>query len=112
MGGGACRGDKEVGEVAVVAPLDGIEGLDGLGDGLGKGFPLGVGCVLGEKVEGGVPESLNFDGITFSRGAGGIVRIHPGEVGGAEDEGGGGIHVNTVFGSVDVALGDGDEDVE
>ena len=42
MGGGACRGDKEVGKVAVVAPLDGIEGLDGLGDGLGKGFPLGV----------------------------------------------------------------------
>ena len=55
MGGGACRGDKEVGEVAVVTPLDGIEGLDGLGDGLGKGIPLGVGGVLGEKVKGGIP---------------------------------------------------------
>ena len=112
MGGGACRGDKKVGKVAVIAPLDGIEVLDGLGDGLGKGIPLGVGSVLGKKVEGGVPESLNFDGITFSGGTGGIVRIHPSEVGGAEDESRGGIHVNTVFGSVDVTMGDGDEDIE
>ena len=106
MGGGACRGDKKVGKVAVIAPLDGIEGLDGLGDGLGKGIPLGVGGVLGEKVEGCVPESLNFYGIAFSGSAGWVVCIHPGKVGGAEDESRGGIHVNTIFGSVDVALGD------
>ena len=30
----------------------------------------------------------------------------------AEDESGSGIHVNTIFGSVDVALGDGDEDIK
>ncbi len=86
--------------------------LDGLGDGLGEGAPVGVGGVLGEKLEGGVPEGLNFDGVAFAGGAGGVVGVHPGEVGGAEDERGGGIHLNAVFGSVDVAFGDGDEDVE
>lgn len=59
-----------------------------------------------------MPESLNFDGIAFAGGTGGIVGIHPGEVGGTKDEGRGCIHVNAVFGSVDVAFGDGDEDVE
>ena len=47
MGGGTGRGAENIGEVAVVAPLDGIEGLDGLGDVLGEDFPLGVGSVLG-----------------------------------------------------------------
>ena len=112
MGGDACRGDKEVGKVAVVAPLDGIEGLDGLGDGLGKGIPIGGWMCVGRESGGRRARELEFRWDNLLEGAGGIVRIHPGEVGGAEDEGGGGIHVNTVFGSVDVALGNGDEDVE
>ena len=111
-GGGAGGGDEEVGEVAFVFALDGIVVLDGCGDGLGEGVPVGFGGVLGEKSKGGVPEGLNFDGVSFAGGSGGVVGVHPGEVGGTEDEGGGGIHLNAVFGSVDVALGDGDEDVE
>ena len=68
MGWGPCRGDKEVGEVAVVAPLDRIEGLDGLGDGLGKGIPLGVGGVLGEKSGGRRARELEFRWDKPSRG--------------------------------------------
>lgn len=111
-GGGAGGGDEVVGEVALVLLFDGVEGLDGVGDGVGEGFPLGVLGVLVEYVESGVPEGLYFNGVALAGGAGGVVGVHPGEVGGAEDEGGLGVHVDAVFGAVDVGVGDGDEDVE
>ena len=111
-GGGAGGGDEVVGEVALVVVLNGVEGLDGVGDGVGEGFPLGVLGVVVEEVEGGVPEGLDFDGVALAGGAGGVVGVHPGEVGGGEDEGGWGVHVDAVFGAVDVGVGDGDEDVE
>ena len=88
----------------------GIEGVDGGLDLFCQRGPLRVVVDAGQQSKGGEPKGLDTDRITLTRGAGGVVGVHPGEVGGTVNEAAGGIHGDTVGGAADVALGEGNED--
>ena len=107
-GWGAGGSVETVGEPALGGMRE--EGFDGVGDAegeLGAGWVAAVGA---HEREGGVPECLDFDGIALARGSGGVVCVHPCEVGGTEDESGGGVGVDPVGGAGLIVGDDGAED--
>ena len=63
------------------------------------------------KLEGGKPEGLDGDRVALAGGAGGVVGVHPGEVGRAEDEPAVRVHGDAVGGAADIAMGEGNEDL-
>ena len=64
-----------------------------------------------EEREGAVPQGLDLDRVAFARRAGGVVGIHPGEVGGTEDESARRIHPDPVGGPIPVMHYDRTDDV-
>ena len=59
-------------------------------------FLFGGRRIFFEQPQQANPQRLNLDGITFARGAGGIIRIHPGEMARTPDQRGVGIHADAV----------------
>jgi hypothetical protein len=59
-------------------------------------FLFGLGGNFFQQPQQANPQNLNLDGITFARRAGGIIRVHPGEMARTPDERGIGVHADAV----------------
>lgn len=114
-GGNALGGDEAIGEpTAVFEPEVGVEGFEGALGEIGPAFATAIprggaeGSQLAEQPD---PEGLDLDGIPFTRRGGGMIGVHPGEVGRTPDETGGVIDTDAIRGAGEITGGDGTKDI-
>jgi len=115
--GGVAGDDAGVAEEDIGIPAGAfepeqlIEGGGGAGGEFAPFFLIGGGGEFFHLPEQADPEGLDFYGIAFARGAGGVVGVHPGEMTGAPDEAGIQIGMDAVGRAVQVMGGDAEEDI-
>lgn len=110
-GGLAGPGMEAVGQISLRLHVE-MPG-DGVPDPIRKVFPgcRGFPCDPCQERQGVPPEGLDFHGISLPGGPGRVVGVHPGEVGGAEDQAGFRVHPDAVGGAAHDRAPHGHEDL-